>query len=230
MPRTPYIKTEYHLSKPRLSRYLKASNKNKTKAIRLYKNNLKVSRSFYPLLSIFEITFRNSLNRVLVSHFQDSDWIINQQNGFMNDSSLKQGNYFLKYKVKSAVDNLNWNNTNITIGKIIAEQTLGFWTSLFKNYHFALLKGNILSAFPYRPKGYKRNDIYKELKKINDFRNRIYHYEPICFSGNTIDFSSAVDVHKSILELLKWIDSSIASWTKDLDDVLLEIKKAKSIL
>ena len=230
MSRISYLKIEQQLSKPRLSRYLKATNKNKTKALRLYKNNLRVSRSFYPLLSIFEIVFRNNLNKVLISHFQDNDWIINQQNGFMSDASLKQSKYYLRGKVKSSIDSLKRNNTNITSGKIIAEQTLGFWTSLFKSHHFALLKGNILRAFPNRPKGYKRDDIYRELKKINDFRNRIYHYEPICFLGNKINFSSTIDDHKSILEVLTWLDSSSLSWIKDLDDVLLEIKKAKSFL
>jgi hypothetical protein len=229
MPKISYLQIEQYISKPRLSRYLKATNKNKTKAILLYKNNLIVSRSFYPLLSIFEITFRNSLNKVLELHFQDNDWIINQQNGFMSNSSLKQSKYYLKGKVKTTIDNLKRNNIHISSGKIIAEQTLGFWTSFFKSHHFALIKGKALYTFPNCPKGFKRDDIYRKLKKINDFRNRIYHYEPICFSGNKIDFSQVIEIHEIILEVLSWIDKNLLNFVKDLDNVLDEINRAKNI-
>lgn len=214
MARIPYKTFEKNLSYPRLSRYLFLSNGNKPKTIKLYKANLQVSRSFYPLLSILEIVIRNSIDEVLTSYFNDTDWIINQQNGFMADNSLRRGNFYLKTEVSRAIQKIRQNRSRVTSGKVIAEQTFGFWTSLLEPYHFRLIQGKTLNAFLNRPHGYGRTDVMKELKKIQKFRNRIYHNEPICFANNQIDFSQAIDAHTAILEVLAWIDASFGIWVK----------------
>jgi hypothetical protein len=38
-------------------------------------------------------------------------------------------------------------NSKVTSGKIIAEQTLGFWTDLFEVHHYRLLKGKPIQIF-----------------------------------------------------------------------------------
>lgn len=229
MARIPYKTVEGLLSPPRLSRYLFLSNGNKTKTIKLYKANLQISQTFYPLLSVLEVVIRNSISEVLALYFNDADWIINQQNGFLSDNSLRRGNFYLKTEVSRAIQKLRQNNAGITSGKVIAEQTFGFWTSLLEPHHFRLIQGKTLNAFPNRPHGFGRSDILRELKKIQKFRNRIYHNEPVCFANNQIDFSQATDVHKTILEVLFWINSNSVSWIKDLDNVLKEIRLAQKI-
>lgn len=229
MSRIPFKTVEKLLSKPRLSRYLFLSNGNKTKTIKLYKANLQISQSFYPLLSVLEIVIRNSINEILTLYFNDTDWIINQQNGFLSDNSLRRGNFYLRTEVSRAIQKLRQNNARITSGKIIAEQTFGFWTSLLEPHHFRLIQGKTLNAFPNRPHGYGRSDILRELKKIQKFRNRIYHNEPICFANNQINFSTAIDIHTTILEVLSWIDADFVNWIKDLDNILKEIRLAQKI-
>lgn len=81
-----------HLSSARINRYLIATGNNNSKAIKLYKHNLKISQSFLPILSILEVVIRNKTNTILTSYFTDSDWIINQKKwlyvtSFINVSS-----------------------------------------------------------------------------------------------------------------------------------------------
>lgn len=228
MARISYSQIESQLSQPRLKRYLTATGDNKTKAIQLYKANLRISKSFYPLVNVLEVAVRNSLDKVLSRHFGDTDWILNKQRGFMSDNSLRQGNFYLKNQVSKAIRNLRNRNAHITSGKVIAEQTFGFWTALLKPHHYRLLQGKPIDAFPNCPHNYQRNDFLRELNKLRDFRNRIYHNEPICFSNNVVGFSTASEIHDLILEVLEWIDGKFG-WINDLDEVVSEIRKASKI-
>jgi hypothetical protein len=79
---------KYHFSALRVERYLQATQHSAPRAIELYKLNLKLCQAFHPLLSILEVVLRNRINDVLSEHFDDTNWIINQKNGFMSDPSL----------------------------------------------------------------------------------------------------------------------------------------------
>ncbi len=120
-------------------------------------------------------------------------------------------------------------NTNITSGRIISEQTLGFWTDLFEVHNYKLLKGKPIKVFTTLPVGYGRKEINDELNKVRRFRNRINHNEPICFSGSNIDFTESLEVYKSILNLLAWIDPQLLDFITDIDEILKSIEMAKKI-
>ena len=68
-----------YLSESRIDRYLFAMQLDEESCISLYKSNIKISKSFHPILGIFEVVLRNEIDKVLIKHFNDSDWIINQQ-------------------------------------------------------------------------------------------------------------------------------------------------------
>ena len=53
-----------------------------------------------------------------------------------------------------------------------------------RNYRVG--KKTLLRIFPNKAHGVMQRDVYRELTEIREFRNRIAHYEPICFdaSGN----------------------------------------------
>lgn len=227
-----------YFSGARVNRYLLASGNSTGRAIKLYKANLKTSQAFHPLLGVFEVVLRNRLNDILTAHFKDPDWIINQKTGFMSDPSLRftfkrtglqKTNDFLKREIHKAEKRLQKTKTPITSGKIIAEQTLGFWTDLFEVHHYRLLKGKPIQIFHALPAAHGRKEVNDELDKVRRFRNRIYHNEPICFNGNNIDFTEALEVHKSITKVLNWIDPEITRLISDLDKVATTIDKAKTI-
>jgi hypothetical protein len=224
-----------YFSSSRISRYLAATDNSQTKAIKLYKVNLKVSQAFHPLLGVFEVVFRNRMNDILSAHFTDPDWIINQKTGFMSDPSLtfiykrtgqRKTNDFLKREINKAEKRLRMSGTPITSGKIIAEQTLGFWTDLLEVHNYRLLRGKPIQIFKTLPPGHGRKEVNDELDKIRRFRNRINHNEPVCFSGNSVDFTETLAVYQSILKVLTWIDPELLKFISDLDKVQKTINSA----
>lgn len=67
------------ISKDRLEPYLNYHNNDLSKAIAHYKSNILISESFYPLLSILEIGFRNSIDYQLAQRFNDRKWYDNKE-------------------------------------------------------------------------------------------------------------------------------------------------------
>lgn len=233
-----FSKSELYISTHRINRYFVATGKNKVKTIKLYKANLKIAQAFHPILGVLEVTLRNCINTILISHFADFDWIINQKRGFMVDSSLthidrrtgrKVTNNFLKFSVEKSENRFNRLRIPITSGKIIADQTLGFWTDLFEVHHYRLLLGRPIQIFNNIPSGHGRKDVCDRLNKIRQFRNRINHNEPICFNGSLIDFKYVEEVYEAIIEILKWIDPDLIIWIKNIDSVKTKIISAKLI-
>lgn len=209
-----YEKFEYYLSPPRVGRYLMACDYSKTKARELYRVNLNVSQSFYPVLNLFEVFFRNVCDYQLAIHFNNSEWIMTERSGFMDDISLRQSKFFLKSSVSKAERKIRSKKGIVTSGKIVAEQPFGFWTSLFETHHYRLIAGTVIHCFPNKPSYVNRTVLSNKLNRIRDFRNRIYHNEPICFSGLCIDFSYAETIKQDIDELIKWIDPDLCEYMK----------------
>lgn len=233
-----FQKLTIYLSSQRIDRYLIASGKQKTKAIRLYKANLKIARAFHPLLGVLEVSLRNSIDTILSAHFSDTNWILHQKTGFMIDPSLIYIDRktrrivtkdFLKSSVEKSEKRLRRHRIPITSGNIIADQTLGFWTDFFEVHHYRLLFGKPIQIFNHLPAGHGRSEVCSRLNKIRQFRNRINHNEPICFNAAEIDFSYVEEVYNDIIDILKWIDPELIKWIKDIDAVKTKITNAKAI-
>lgn len=223
-----FAEIEKHLSNPRIDRYLSICG-SETRAIKLYKANIKLSQAFHPLLSIIEVVLRNSINEAIAAHFGDADWIINQTTGFMASRSLRKGNYFLKNQVEKTIKKLRKNHLAITSGKIISEQIFGFWTDLFEPHHYGLVGRSPINAFGNIPATETRDTIAPKLTEIRKFRNRINHNEPIVLHRNTIDFTTATNVHASIIEVFGWIDPKLLSWIHELDKVSQTLARCRRI-
>ena len=123
-----------------------------------------------------------------------------------NLSRIARPNKYCKLKITAS-------KNQITIDKLVSELTLGFWTSLFnKNYAKDFWKP-LMYAFPLLNNQQKhRNVIAFKLNNIRKFRNRIFHYEPICNDLNILSIN-----HANILEVLQWINTDIVNWTKQID-------------
>ena len=224
-----YQDLEYLVAQPRLNRYLIGCGNSKSKAQKLYKANLRIAQSFYPILNLFEVILRNTIHYELTTHFKNSNWIIREKKGFMNHRSLGKSKFYLKNQVQTAERKVKKLGKIITTDQIIAEQTLGFWTSLFMAHHYRLIGGSVINCFPNKPTRINRASIYKRLKLIQDFRNRIYHNEPICFNGNTIDFQNAENVKTEIFNLLEWMNIDAKLYVETYDNIDGKIAIGKRI-
>lgn len=224
-----YAKLELYASKPRLDRFLNACNGSQEKCQSLYQANLNIAKSFYPVLNLFEVFLRNRINTELSSYFGTADWILNQKNGFMADPSLSGTKLYLQREVLTAERRLTVRRKPITAGLVIAEQSLGFWTSLFNTHHYRILSGSVIHCFPDKPNNIQRKQINLILDDIRDFRNRVYHNEPVCFSGNTISFTKANQIRDDIYQILNWMDSDASAYVMQSDNISASIYTALQI-
>ena len=224
-----YEDVEKLVSQPRLDRYLIACGNSKLKAKKLYSANLRVAQSFYPVLNLFEIILRNRIHYQLSGHFTNPDWIIVEKNGFMNHNSLRPSGFYLRNQVIKAERKISRRRRRITTGKVIAEQTFGFWTTLFEPHHYRLVGGSRINCFPSNPTTANRRSISVKLQKIRDFRNRIYHNESICFDGTSIDFDQAESAKNSLFDLLTWIGITAKEFVEKFDNIENKIRIGKRI-
>ena len=105
-------------------------------------------------------------------------------------------------RVLEALDSLG---TTYTHDKLIASLSFGFWRFLFAPRQFAAFGSTLLEIFPNRPFGTRQKEVFRRLAKINELRNRIAHYEPICFEEHVISTARAANRYNLILDMLPWL-------------------------
>lgn len=225
----------------RVSRYQKAANGDKKKAIAMYYANARLAQAFQPLISFFEVVLRNQLHYALAHHFNDVKWLVNQKNGFMSDPSLthvvkKTGktktNDFLKKEVEKSEKTLLVKRRNVTAGRVIAELNLGFWNSLYETHHYALLQGVPCTIFRGLPTGYGRKEVNAIIQDIRIMRNRVSHNEPLCFDNRQFDMTYVKQMYVLIYDFFTWINPNIIPTMAQeaLDNVQAEIAKTEAII
>lgn len=224
---------EQYISSPRLSRYMQISSNETEKALKLYQTNIRISQSFYPLLSLLEVILRNSLNKVLTAYFKDRQWLINQQNMFMSNSCFAP-KFYIRTEVESRIRKLTADNKPITNDNIIAGLTLGFWVSFFNPQAFQLLKGEPLKILTNKPTSVNGTIFNKKLGRIRDFRNKVYHNEPIIFSNSSngdliFTISHAENIYNDIKQIFSYFDLDFKKWTRRIDNIPLEFKRASIV-
>jgi len=115
--------TAFHfiLSKNRLTKYIGYSDRYKGfDVIELYKWNTRLCESLYPVLQTIEVTFRNATNHAIISSFGKKDWLVDLE-------LLKSPEQF---RVQEAQNYLIKNKKTLTVDRLVAELSFGFWTSL----------------------------------------------------------------------------------------------------
>lgn len=204
-------------STQRMEKYFNRYPNDAKKAINHYHLNIELSESFYSCLSIFEVALRNSLNRELTEKFGE-EWYLK----FGTTPGLKN----LENNINLAKKQIIKRNENITANKVIAELTLGFWVRLLNAEYELVLWKSLRKAFPYIEKTKrKRNNISAPINKIRNFRNRVFHHEPISWSVSKLE-----EIHSMIFEVMGWLNSDLPSIADKYDKVPKTIEKAKNKL
>jgi hypothetical protein len=191
-----YSDFEIAFSAPRLNKYLYACKGNRRKALCFYRYNLKMSQQFYGLISVFEITLRNAIDRHFSAQFSDPDWIVTQANvGFL--SKYREAVNIEKAKLSRAG---HYNNN-----RLLTTLSFGIWSYLFSRNCFRKSGKTLLRIFPNRPHGLNQRTVYKDLDDIRMFRNRIAHHEQICFNYGNVDLGEAKRIARIIGEYLSYL-------------------------
>ena len=69
-----YIDFEDIISQERMRKYLLACNNESRRAMTLYRYNLKLSQEMFALISCFEVTLRNRIDKEMKAHY-GNDWL-----------------------------------------------------------------------------------------------------------------------------------------------------------
>lgn len=237
-----FAKITWYISEPRLHKYRSVCTSNR-QTLKLYQTNLRLSQAFYPMLSLLEVILRNALNEKLTKHFNDADWLRNQRNGFMAHPTLNylhwkthqpKTNSFLKDEVNHSIQTIRKCQSTVSHSKIIADLKFGFWIALFDNTHYTILNGVPIRIFHRLPAGTNRQFVDLTLTRIRNFRNRVYHNEPILFNKDDngiphFDLSLARNVYEDIQCLFKWLDLDYIAWSKRIDNIDFELQRANLV-
>lgn len=183
----------------------------------LYFANMKIAQAFHPLLSSFEVILRNQLHYALAHHFPMVTGLSTRNR--IHDCSFsdiyeqadkeKVTNDYILKEVLKAEKKIADRGVRVTTGRVIAEQTLGFWNSFYETHHYALLAGVPCRIFKKLPPGFGRKEINDIIVQVRELRNRINHNEPICFVNRKCDFSYVKGMYTIISDFLTWIDPEI---------------------
>lgn len=202
-------------SEQRFRKFETYANGDKTKAEELYKDNILLSEALYPVLSVFEVVLRNAIHKELEKFHGREDWYEDWRYYPDLSDPLEL--------IQEAIRQIRDRQEDINSGKVIAEMTLGFWISLFNARYERILWKPLRLCFKQIPKNQRqRHVVSSNLNKIRTLRNRVYHYEPICWNLNALENN-----YNQIITTLGWINNDLVTWIDDINgfpEVLDEIK------
>jgi len=202
-----------------MSRYVSATGGNTRKSMTLYRLNLRLSQELFSVISCFEIALRNAIDHHYIEK-KGPDWL--------RDAALEGGMYNVQkcgktpFVILKALSRL----INYTHPKLLAEMEFGFWRYSFAPSQFHAGGQSLLKIFPAKPKStaafqYNQTYIFRELEKINSFRNRLAHHEPVCFAiGKAIvDIDYAKQNYNLMLNLFKWMEINESELLYGIDHI-----------
>jgi hypothetical protein len=197
------------ISQERLTKYLVEAGHETDRALALYGWNIQLSESFFPVLSAAEVCLRNTLVTRLIEMYGQNWW---EDPAFL--LQIKNGG---KRIVKTAGEKLAHTGA-VTSGRMTAELNFGFWVKMLLPRHEAVFWPNLHVNFSHLPAAVSYERLYKRCDDVREFRNRIFHHEPILHKNITAEYSQ-------ILELIKWLSPDKATWIKTYSRVMTVVRQ-----
>lgn len=191
---------EATLSQPRIAAYRQAAGYDEIRTLQLYRWNTQLGEAFHLPVQAVEIALRNRINTVLVARYNDDWW---NDPRFFHDASLKQRAQIEEVKARIAR-----RGAPVVTGQIVAGLSFGFWVSMLDaRFNPALWSAQLTTVFPHLPNGTSRDAAQKLMRQIAEFRNRIWHHEPIFKDNTTLHYSNC-------MKALGWLCAHQKAWVK----------------
>lgn len=197
------------ISPERLGKYLVAAGHNPDRALALYGWNIQLSESFFPVLSAAEVCLRNIVVTRLIALYGLQWWD--------DPVFLAQIKSAGKRIVKTASDKVAKGGV-VTSGKMTAELNFGFWVNMLLPRHQAVFWTNLHSDFPDLPAAVTYSHLYARCDAVREFRNRVFHHEPILHRDITAEYSK-------IMELIQWLSLEKATWIRPYARVMTVVRQ-----
>ena len=186
------------ISQERLTKYMIAAGGDSEVALAIYGWNIQISEAFFPLLSAAEVCLRNTISARLIQVYGHRWW--NKSAFHLLIGGTGKG------IVLRARNNLVRKGP-VTSGRMIAELSFGFWVQMLKQENVAALWTPIHASFADLPEAVTYAQFYERCDEVKEFRNRIFHHEPIIERDILYEYSK-------ILGLITWISSDKGEWIK----------------
>lgn len=183
---------ENALSAQRLGRYLVAAKGDKHKVLRLYVWNSRLCEAFYLPCQLAEVAVRNRLHAILTRKFK-ANW--HQNPAFVSPLPVRFKSY-----LDNAINECSRDHGRaMTVNHIVGSLSMGFWCHLLTHkYEHVLWLNGMTNAFTHLPGGVKRQDVYDQIDRMRQWRNRIAHH------GVIIDKNPMAEI-ANIETILSWI-------------------------
>ena len=217
-----YNEFEDTISPERMQRYVLACGNDTRRAMTLYRYNLKLSQEMFTLISCFEVSLRNKINKEMVAIF-GNDWLrdfILPGGRFDTDPRVDGTRKIIKKAYEGLIRSHNYSHT-----KLLAEMEFGVWKFMFNNVQYRMVNRCLLNIFPNKPTStaqhqYDNTFVFNDLNVINTIRNRIAHHEAICFGNPVcIDTQGVLDCYARIMRLFHWMNINANTLLYGLDHV-----------
>jgi hypothetical protein len=185
------------ITPPRFHAFLEATNHDVAQATALYDWNTCISAAFFEVLSYTEVLLRNAIDAQFspVGHDQlaKESWLCDPE--ILTPKSLE--------KVSDAIFSIESRKKEPTRARVVADLSFGFWRALLNRHYNQLWIDRLHRAFP-NGSG-SRSEVARLLSRLNPFRNRLAHHEPIINS-------SIEKRHGELIDLARLIDRDAAAW------------------
>lgn len=208
---------EQWLSAPRLNVYMEAASGVLSDALKLYDWNSEVAAACLRDVGHFEVMIRNRYASALA--LQHPNWTYPSSALWSLEAGIPQTRVKqrkLNKKSENAVRSARRLSSSQTSGHAIANLQFGFWMMLTAGARESTIWTPMLShLFP----GSTRGQIHDPMEKLNTFRNRLAHWEPV--------FSTTTGLAARLSEFDQFfssIDSDVAEWV-GLRSTVIEVIK-----
>jgi len=195
------------ISPSRLRKYLSATGGNQENALALYKYNLDLSSALWKPLALLEVAFRNSMHRELskVENFGREKWHYSPELQDLLQSPDGRNT------IKAAISKLERKLGVATSDGVVSELSFGDWVRMLDRKYMHKLWIPILQH-AFTP-GTKWQELYPNIQKCRDIRNRIAHHEPVWDS----------DIHSDLAAItfcMQHVSPAIVAWADAIRPVL----------
>ena len=166
--------------------------------------NMALAESLYPSLQTLEVALRNAIHDAACRHFNSAHW-------FSMPGVLQHPNE--RDAVQRAVSSLTHQQKPQDAGRIVAELSFGFWTSLMdRRYEQSLWPRLLKPVFPHLPRSIRtRAVISRRFHRVRQLRNRIFHHEPVWY------WQDLAQHHQEVMEAFGWIEPTARNFVGILD-------------
>jgi hypothetical protein len=188
------------LSSARIGTYMLAAGHDATRALALYQWNAQLGEAFHLPIQSVEIALRNRINGVLIQNFGVDWW---KDPAFLALVEKRQSDAIDEVKTR-----ISKRGQPVVTGQIVAGMSFRFWvTMLDARYNPSVWSHALAAGFPHLPAKTTRGDLQKAARHIANFRNRIWHHEPIFKANITAEYSRCI-------EMLAWLCPHKHGWIK----------------